>query len=120
MPRRAVFSGELSYEYKNELDKKGKGLEDVKRVSSQRFHFVCLALSKIILLFKQLKLLSFLPSLRLESNHRRHFGVASILHKPFEVHTCNIKCLMLNCIICCLTSFSVIETMNLFFGCTQD
>ena len=41
MPRRAVFSGELSYEYKNELDKKGKGLEDVKRVSSQRFHFVC-------------------------------------------------------------------------------
>ena len=120
MPRRAVFSGELFYEYKNELDKKGKGLEDVKRVSSQRFHFVCLALSKIILLFKQLKLLSFLPSLRLESNHRRHFGIASILHKPFEVHTGSIKCLMLNCIICCLTSFSVIETMNLFFGCTQD
>ena len=73
MPGRAVSSEKLFYEYKNELDKRGKSLEDVKRVSSR---FVCLALSKIILLFKQLKLLNFVPRLRLERNYRRHFGIA--------------------------------------------
>ena len=52
----------------------------MKRFQSQRFHFVCLALSKLVLLpqvtqdiLKSL-LLSLLPLLRPERNNRRHFG----------------------------------------------
>ena len=48
--RGGCFQESLLGEYKSKLDKSEKNSEDFKKLSSQRFRFFCLALSKIVLL----------------------------------------------------------------------
>ena len=50
MPGWGYFQESLFHEYKNKLDKSEKSREYVKRFYSQKLHFVCLALFKIVLL----------------------------------------------------------------------